>query len=161
VVSDTHLGQHVQQLPAALKEGLQGVDLILHAGDWISIHVAAMLEEIAPIEGVAGNNDGNDIIERFGRSKILKLDTYKIGMIHGDGFRKTTELRALEAFSQDAVDVIIYGHSHIPKEDHHNGVLLFNPGSPTDKRRQPQYSFGILELGKTVRAEHYYYADKS
>jgi putative phosphoesterase len=160
VVSDTHL-HNGKQLPKALITGLKGVDLILHAGDWINPDVTTLFESIAPIDGVAGNNDGNEIIQRFGLSKILELKKYRIGMVHGDGFRKTTERRAFETFSNQNVDVIIFGHSHIPLKRHQEGVLLFNPGSPTDKRRQSQYSYGILELKETMTSELYYYDDKS
>lgn len=160
VVSDTHI-HHMKQLPKALVKGLEGSDLILHAGDWIHPDVASLFERIAPIDGVAGNNDGNEIIHRFGLSKIIELKKYRIGMVHGDGFRKTTEIRAFETFANQDVDVIIFGHSHIPLERHHQGILLFNPGSPTDKRRQPQYSYGILELKETVTSQVYFYDDKS
>lgn len=161
VVSDTHIHSPSKPLPQALINGLQGVDMILHAGDWMVLEVVQMLEEIAPVDGVAGNNDGSEIVEKFGRSKILKFGNHRVGIVHGDGMHKTTEIRAWETFSGDNVDVIIFGHSHIPLQVHHQGVLLFNPGSPTDKRRQPEYSYGILELKDSIVAKHYYYADKS
>ncbi|MEC0232530.1 metallophosphoesterase family protein [Paenibacillus alba] len=160
VISDTHLSAHVSKLPDALVLGLQGVDLIIHAGDWVSEHIVDLVEAIAPCESVAGNNDGSSIIERFGLRKILTLGDYRIGLIHGDGFRKTTEERAREAFQADRPDIVIFGHSHIPFMQTVEGILMFNPGSPTDKRRQPKYSYGIIELGETIQAEHFYYESK-
>lgn len=157
VVSDTHMFGRAKQLPSPLVEGLHGVDLILHAGDWVNVEVVGLFEQIAPTDGVAGNNDGLDIIERFGSHKVLNLAGFRIGLVHGDGGRKTTLDRAIDVFRDMSVDVIVFGHSHIPYQGMHNGVLLLNPGSPTDKRRQPQYSYGILELGSAVEAKLYYY----
>ncbi|MCR8631826.1 metallophosphoesterase family protein [Paenibacillus radicis (ex Xue et al. 2023)] len=161
IVSDTHMFGRAKQLPKALVAGLQGVDQILHAGDWMDAEVVGLFERIAPIDGIAGNNDGADIVERFGRCKVLQMGNYRIGMVHGDGGRKSTLEQALDVFNGMSVDVIIFGHSHTPYQGMHNGVLLFNPGSPTDKRRQSQYSYGIIQLGKTIEAEIFYYNDKS
>jgi putative phosphoesterase len=150
-----------QKLPEALVSGLTGVDLILHAGDWTAPYVVGLLEEIAPVDGVTGNNDGPEIYKRFGRRKLLALHGYRVGIIHGDGFFETAEERAKGAFAEGEADIILFGHSHVPFKQTEGGILLFNPGSPTDKRRQPKFSYGILELGETVRAEHYFYTDKS
>ncbi|MCC3377775.1 metallophosphoesterase, partial [Cohnella sp. REN36] len=89
------------------------------------------------------------------RKKVLTFGKYRIGLVHGDGKSKTTERRAVDAFAKEDVHIIIFGHSHIPLLRWHEGRLLFNPGSPTDKRRQPQFSYGILELGNEVNATHY------
>lgn len=161
IISDTHMPTRAKQLPQAVRKGLSGVDMILHAGDWTKLDVVDALEQIAPVDGVAGNNDGEDIVQKFGRKKILTLAGYRIGIVHGDGFKKTTEVRAWEAFSGDKVDIILFGHSHVPFLREHQGVLVFNPGSPTDKRRQPQYSYGILSLGDKAQAQHFYYDDKT
>lgn len=161
VVSDTHMPSRAKGLPKELAEGLTGVDLIVHAGDWVAPEVADLLEKIAPVAGVAGNNDGDEIIARYGRKKILELAGFKVGLVHGDGIKWTTEKRAREAFRGEEVDIIIFGHSHTPFKDEVEGVLLFNPGSPTDKRRQALFSYGIIELGDTVEARHFFYPDKS
>jgi uncharacterized protein len=160
VVSDTHMPMRAKSLPQALVNGLQGVDYILHGGDWVSLHVAEELAKIAPVDGVAGNNDGDEIIARFGRQKVLTFQGFRIGIVHGDGYRKTTEERAYETFTDANVDIIIFGHSHIPYVEKRGQILLFNPGSPTDKRRQKEFSYGILELGEEITVSHYYYSDK-
>lgn len=161
VISDTHMPSRSKVIPQALIEGLRNVDLILHAGDWTKQEVVSAFEQLAPLDGVAGNNDGEKIIERFGRKKILALGGFRIGIIHGDGVRKTTEARAWGSFVGENVDVILFGHSHVPFYRKHEGVVVFNPGSPTDKRRQPRYSYGILTLTDTIHAEHFFYDDKS
>jgi hypothetical protein len=150
------------KLPDALVSGLRGVELILHAGDWVSPHVVALVEAIAPVESVAGNNDGSVIVGRFGYAKRLELSGVRIGLVHGDGFRKTTAERALDTFADDAPDIVVFGHSHIPERRQVGRTLLFNPGSPTDKRRQPKYSYGILTVrdGGVIDAELFYFDSK-
>jgi putative phosphoesterase len=160
VISDTHLSERAVKLPDALVKGLDGVDLILHAGDWVSPEIIALVERIAPCEGIAGNNDGPEIIQHFGRKKLLKLAGFRIGLIHGDGYRKTTEERAREAFQAEHPDVVIFGHSHSPFMQQIDGMLMFNPGSPTDKRRQKQFSYGMLEMREKIKAWHVYYDSK-
>jgi hypothetical protein len=158
VVSDTHIHRHrSKSLPSRLLDGLAGVDLILHAGDWLTMDVLYELETIAPVEGVAGNNDGWDIIDRFGHSKVLTLAGYRIGLVHGHQGYKQTVLNAMDAFKGENVQAIVFGHSHVPFNQVLQGILMFNPGSPTDKRRQERYSYGILTLGDTVRGELFYF----
>jgi putative phosphoesterase len=163
VVSDTHMFSRASHLPEALVEGLRGVELILHAGDWMDEAVIDLFAAIAPVDGIAGNNDCVEIINRFGRRKVLKLAGYRVGMVHGDGGRSTPD-SAFRSFCDSSgngtVDVVLFGHSHIPYLEERGGMLLFNPGSPTDKRRQPRYSYGILTLAQQAVAEHCYYDHK-
>lgn len=161
IISDTHMPRSAKQIPNELRKGLQGVELVLHAGDWTNPEIIDAFEQIAPVDGVAGNNDGTEIRQRLGRKKIIELAGFRVGIVHGDGTQKTTEVRAWEAFAQEQVDAIIFGHSHIPFLQSHKGVLLFNPGSPTDKRRQPRFSYGLMELSDKIRAKHVFYDEKS
>ncbi|HET7521973.1 MAG TPA: metallophosphoesterase [Bacillales bacterium] len=162
VVSDTHMPRYGKQLPDIVRQGLLGTDLILHAGDWQTLDVYEQFREIAPVEGVAGNVDGEEIVRTFGYKKLLELEGFRIGLVHGHrGRGNTTPERARKAFSGDEVDIIVFGHSHIPFHEKVGGVPLFNPGSPTDKRRQPRFSYGILTLRRKIMAEHVYYADKN
>lgn len=164
VVSDTHMPRHAKNLPPALVKAFRKVDLIIHLGDWTSLTVLEQLSALAPVEGVAGNNDPEEIIRRFGYSKVLKLGTTRIGLTHGflpEG-RGTAKDKALKTFSGQPLDAILFGHSHQPLLQRVDGLLLFNPGSPTDKRRQPKYSYGILELtGNGITAKHYFMDSKT
>ncbi|MBC5801627.1 MAG: YfcE family phosphodiesterase [Candidatus Eremiobacteraeota bacterium] len=119
---------------------------ILHCRDFTSIEVARALEAIAPLDGVAGNNDGPEMVARFGRRKIIAVEDIRVGLLHGDGKRGTTPQRALTAFADEAVDVILFGHSHIPSCVRCGGLWLINPGSPTDKRGQARFSFAVLDI---------------
>ncbi len=154
VVSDTHLPRFGERLPAALQRGLtrERVDLILHLGDFTGPEVPRLLEALAPLEAVAGNNDPPALVQRFGRRKILTLGGVRIGMVHGDGTRGTTIDRSVAAFADEPVDVICFGHSHQPVRERRGPTWLVNPGSPTDKRRQARYSYAILriERGRVV-----------
>lgn len=156
VVSDTHMPRRrVKGLPEQLNNAIRDADLILHAGDWCDMATVDALSPYAPLEGVAGNNDGEALIKRFGYRKIVTVGDVRIGIVHGHGVKGTTESRSREAFARESPDVIVFGHSHIPLLKEMNGILLFNPGSPTDKRRQAKYSFGILEVdGRDIRASH-------
>lgn len=161
VVSDTHMPGHAKQLPKTLREGIAGVDLIIHAGDWQTLDVYRQFREIAPVEGVTGNVDGAEILKQFRYKKLLELAGFRIGVVHGHiGHGKTTPERARGIFENEDVDLIIFGHSHIPFDGEVDGIRLFNPGSPTDKRRQPRFSYGILELGENLTARHVYYENK-
>lgn len=156
VVSDTHLPRFGAALPPALAAGLQAAQVvrILHCGDHTTSLAVSLLERIAPVEAVSGNNDDADVERRYGKKKIVTIEGVRVGLVHGDrGKAKTTPLRALEAFAGEAVDVVCFGHSHQPYVDRHGDVLLLNPGSPTDRRREPQFSYGLLEIANgTARA---------
>ena len=150
-------------LPAALEDGLRAarVEMIVHLGDFTASDVPDWFERIAPLEAVAGNNDPPELHERFGRRKILSVDRVRIGLVHGDGSRGTTEGRALHAFAESEVDVVCFGHSHVPVCARRGGVLVLNPGSPSDKRRQPRYSYALLFVdGGQVDGRLCFYDDK-
>ena len=151
LVSDTHLPRFGTRLPDALVRGLEEhrVELILHLGDLTTLLAVDLLGEIAPVEAVAGNNDGAEVLDGFGRRKILELGGVRIGMVHGDqGVGASSVERARRAFDGDAVDVVCFGHSHAPHVERRGALWLVNPGSPTDKRRQPSYSYALLTVAR-------------
>jgi phosphoesterase, MJ0936 family len=164
IVSDTHMPRMAKSLPDPLVHAFRKVDAILHAGDWTDLRILEQLERLAPVHGVAGNNDGSEIVKKFGLRKILRFGGAAIGLVHGhgEGGRTATEARALRAFQNESVNAIVYGHSHLPVLKRVNGVLVFNPGSPTDKRKLSRYSFGLMEIEDgQIQAKHVYYADKN
>jgi hypothetical protein len=160
LVSDTHLPRFGRRLPAALVAGLEGVDLILHMGDFTHPLAIPLFEAIAPVEGVAGNNDGPELVERFGWKRIVEAGGVRIGMTHGhwpDNRLRTVE-KAVGLFEWDDLDVVCFGHSHVPCLEQRGALWIVNPGSPTDKRRQPRYSFGLLDIadGRVTPSLHYF-----
>ncbi len=163
VVSDTHMPRMSKKLPERLLSELSNADAIIHAGDWTKISVYESLAAYAPTYGVAGNNDGEEIIRRFGMRKLLEFEGVAIGVVHGHGGKRlATESHAVEAFKKVKLDALVYGHSHVPVHRRLDGMLVFNPGSPTDKRRQPLYSFGIFDIARgRLTARHVFYGDKT
>lgn len=150
VLSDTHIPGRAKQLPEFLVESLKKVEHIIHAGDIANWNVIEKLEEIAPVTAVAGNADPQELRERLGEKKVAVLGGYRFGIFHGHGEKGKTVDRAIHCFENDQVDCIIFGHSHNPYCRLHGKTLLFNPGSPTDKRRNEYYSFGIIEISETI-----------
>ncbi|MGM9921753.1 MAG: metallophosphoesterase family protein [Bhargavaea sp.] len=161
ILGDTHMPRMAKALPPRLIPELETADRIIHTGDWQTLEVFHKLNRYAPVDGVYGNADPPEIREQFGREKRFSFDGITVSLVHGDGKGKTTPLRALETFREEQPDIILFGHSHIPYHEHHDGIVLFNPGSPTDKRRQPEFSFGILETAETgFTLHHIFYSSK-
>jgi putative phosphoesterase len=168
LVSDTHLPRFGRALPKALLDGFAEarIDRILHAGDWTDPFAADLLEAIAPLDGVAGNNDGPALHERFGTRRTVELDGSRIGLTHGHlGLGATTRERTRRAFEGDEeLDAIVFGHSHVPLVERlPTGTWLVNPGSPTDRRRQPTFSWGLMtiESGHIASVAIVRYEDRS
>ena len=151
VIADTHLYRRAVPLPGMVFDAFAEADYIIHAGDIVGQDVIPLLEELAPVTAVAGNLDPPDMRERYGDKKIVRLGGYAIGVCHGHGKKGKTVERAAGCFAGEKVDCIVFGHSHIPYTGYHGGVLLFNPGSPTDKRRNRYYSVGMVEINGAMR----------
>jgi uncharacterized protein len=166
-VSDTHLPKYGRALPRALVDGIRtaGVDLIVHLGDFTEPFVPGLFEVLAPFDAVAGNNDGPELLARFERRKVLEFDGVRVGLTHGDlgpsGW--TSGERARASFGGDGVVAVLFGHSHAPLVKRvDGGPLLVNPGSPTDKRAQPRYSWALVEIDRgEIRAELRFFDDRS
>jgi len=158
VLSDTHMPKKGKQLPEIVVQGIHDAGLIIHAGDWTSLDVYEQLKEIAPVSGVFGNVDPPEVTDFFDEKRIIEAGKFHIGVTHGHiGKKKKTPERALEAFQEEKLDIIVFGHSHIPYSQMHDDTLLFNPGSPTDRRFQPKFSYGIIEIGEAWEAKHIYF----
>jgi uncharacterized protein len=168
VVADTHLPRFGRRLPRALVDGFReaGIERIVHAGDWTDPLAVELLEAIGPVDGVAGNNDGPALHQRFGTRSTLNLGGARIGVTHGHlGPGTTTRERAIRAFAgEPGLDAIVFGHSHIPLVERlDDGTWLVNPGSPTDKRRQPAFTWALLTTdGAAISSvELRWYRDRS
>lgn len=158
VISDSHIPFRAKNLPKFIWEAFVDVDLILHAGDIMDQKVLIDLETIAPVEAVKGNMDMEELGGHFKlpKKKIITVGEKKIGLVHGDGSSGTTLERAQKAFAADQVDCVVFGHSHQPFNEVVDGVLMFNPGSCTDPRREPRPSCGILHVSDIIRGEILY-----
>lgn len=144
-LSDTHAPRFWKSCPAGVAAWLRQADLILHAGD---VCTAAVLDELsgyAPVHAVLGNNDGRDVAD-WGAPPVLQLDIggVAVSMIHDSG-QASGRLRRMR-HSFPSADLVVFGHSHIPLDESSESLRIFNPGSPTDKRRQPRGTLGVLDI---------------
>lgn len=144
VISDTHVPRRALHLPGAIFTALKDVDLILHAGDLVTLPVLQELSAVAPVEAVWGNMDEFEVRSRLPRLRVVEAAGVKIGLIHGDGGGFDTPQRALRAFA--GVHCVVFGHTHRPYNEYRGKTLLFNPGSLTDPRSGGQGSYGLLHI---------------
>jgi uncharacterized protein len=147
-VSDTHVPNRARVLPSQVWAAVESADVVFHAGDWVT---AALLDEFEHrcrrLIAVYGNNDGPELRRRLPETAFVTLEGVRFAMVHETGPAKGREQRS-EALYPDA-DVLVFGHSHIPWDTTGPGGLrLLNPGSPTDRRRQPVCTY----LSATVDA---------
>lgn len=157
VLSDTHIPGRAKMMPEIVLRQMAGADHIFHAGDICCASVLEQLACLTPVTAVAGNADPPELAEALGEKRIIKLGGFRFGITHGHGQGGTTLSRAMARFVQDEVDCIIFGHSHIPLCAEQGGMLLLNPGSPTDKRRNPYYSFGMINTEDRLTARIVYF----
>ena len=142
VVSDTHS----RPIPQQLMNDFKTVDLIIHAGDFCSQEDYQMFARMKELKAVCGNMDDPELRRELPPRLIFCLDNMTIGLFHGDGPSPKIVENVTEQFNRNKVQMIIFGHSHHPMNDRINGILYFNPGSPTDLVIAPYRSYGILEI---------------
>jgi putative phosphoesterase len=137
LLSDTHLPVRAKKLPAQLWAAIDAADVVIHAGDWVSVAVLDELEgRSRRLIGCWGNNDGPELRARLPEVARVSLDGLSVAVVHETGASKGREERCEKAYPD--VDVLVFGHSHIPWDTTTpRGLRLLNPGSPTDRRRQP------------------------
>jgi putative phosphoesterase len=145
VLADTHAPRYWKACPPEVARRLDGVDLILHAGDVCRATVLEELAAFAPVRAVLGNNDTPDVAA-WGAPETLRLDLDGLAtaMVHDAGPAAGRALRLRRRFP--GAGLVVFGHSHIPLDLVEDGVRIFNPGSPTDRRRQPRGTMGLLRV---------------
>lgn len=155
VLADTHIPSRARRLPEKMTSLLRECDLILHAGDFTSKSAYDEIRALGPLRAVYGNADTLEVRMDLPKRLWIPAEGVLIGLVHGDGLSGTTIQRARRGFAETpAVRCIVFGHQHYPYCEFDDGLLLFSPGSPTDPRRAPQPSFGILRVtGEQVRGE--------
>lgn len=154
VISDTHIPERAKELPETVIEGLKGVDMIVHAGDLTDTALIDKLRSLCPsLKIVRGNMDRGQAKIDLPEKELFKAGNYKIGLAHGYGPAHNLINMLQELFKQDKPDIIIFGHSHAPCNEKKDGILFFNPGSPTDKVFAPYNSYGIIEINDKIEAK--------
>ena len=145
VTSDTHIGRRRRSpIPAALLSACEGADLILHAGDVTDPAVLEELAGYAPLAAVHGNVDGWDMVERLPARRVVDVGGVDIGMVHDAGQAAGRAARLRGRFP--SCRVVVFGHTHEPLCEWDAGLLLLNPGSPTERRRAPRHTYAELTV---------------
>ncbi|MCD9874530.1 metallophosphoesterase family protein [Streptomyces guryensis] len=141
LTTDTHLPKRAKELPARLLAELPRADVVFHAGDWVDTDTLDLLEaRCRRVVGVYGNNDGPALRARLPEVAYAELGGLRFGVVHETGPAQGREARCAARFPD--LDVLVFGHSHIPWDTTAPGGLrLLNPGSPTDRRRQPHCTY--------------------
>ncbi len=155
LLADTHVPKRARALPDRVWEAVDAADVVFHAGDWVA---ADLLDQLAVrarrLVGVYGNNDGGDLRLRLPEIARVELEGVRFAMIHETGAAAGREARCQAKFPE--TDVLVFGHSHIPWDSTApSGLRLLNPGSPTDRRRQPNrtYMSAVVESGKLDKVD--------
>ena len=148
LLADTHVPKRARDLPPVVWQAVEAADVVLHAGDWVDVSLLDALEARARrVVGVYGNNDGPPLRARLPEVARVEIDGLRLAVVHETGPARGREERAERAFGD--ADVLVFGHSHIPWDTTTaHGLRLLNPGSPTDRRRQPYGTY------LTARVEH-------
>ncbi|GAB3210331.1 metallophosphoesterase family protein [Marinactinospora thermotolerans] len=141
ILSDTHIPRRARDLPARVWEEVDRCDVVIHAGDWCDLASLDALERRAPrLLAVYGNNDGPPLRHRLPEVARAELGGVRFAVVHETGPARGREKRCAGRFPD--TDVLVFGHSHIPWDSTApNGLRLLNPGSPTDRRRQPHHTY--------------------
>ena len=154
IVADTHLPRGSRAIPTPCAERMRTADLVLHAGD---LSTADVLEELRalgpPVAVVHGNVDSADLRRMLPERQVVDAAGVRIGLLHDAGPAQGRLRRMRAAFPE--CSAVVFGHSHIPTHEEDDGFQIFNPGSPTDRRRQPRHSMGMARVARgRVRFEH-------
>ena len=149
LLADTHLPTRAKDLPAQVWRAVDAADLVVHAGDWVSVDLLDRLEERAAVLACWGNNDGPELRARLPEVARVVLEGVRVAVVHETGSRAGREARA--DLAHPDTDLLVFGHSHIPWDSvSPRGMRLLNPGSPTDRRRQPVCTYMTLRLQNGV-----------
>jgi putative phosphoesterase len=146
IMADTHVPKRARDLPAQLWAAVDATDLVVHAGDWVDVALLDALERRSRrLIGVYGNNDGPDLRARLPEVARTEIDGLRLAVVHETGPAAGREARCAARFPDR--DVLVFGHSHIPWDTTApSGLRLLNPGSPTDRRRQPYATYLTARL---------------
>ena len=146
LISDTHVPKRAKDIPEELWAQAEAADVVIHAGDWVDVRLLDELERrCRRLIGVYGNNDGPLLRARLPEVATAELAGVRFAVVHETGQAKGREERCARAYPD--ADVLVFGHSHIPWDTTAaTGLRLLNPGSPTDRRRQPHHTYMTVEV---------------
>lgn len=154
VISDTHMPKGGRALPEVCVERVRAAEAVIHAGDFSTAAVLAELKQLCPVVlAVHGNVDDAELRRALPESLEVEIGDHTVAVVHDAGPAKG-RLARLRARFPDA-EAVVFGHSHLPLHEEENGFQIFNPGSPTERRRAPRHSMGLLRpTAAGLRFEH-------
>jgi uncharacterized protein len=149
VISDTHMPRGARRLPAGCVERIAAADLLIHAGDFMTLGVLRELASIGPpLVGVHGNVDSAELRRLLPAERIVEAGGARIAVVHDAGPRRGRLERMRRRFGERA-DALVFGHSHLPLHERAaDGFQIFNPGSPTERRRAPSHTMGMARVAR-------------
>jgi uncharacterized protein len=153
IVADTHLPRGSRAIPPRCLELMRTSDVILHAGDFTAEQVLAEIEALGPpVLAVHGNVDSPALRRRLPREAVFEMENVRVGLLHDAGPARGRLQRLRRRFP--SADAVVFGHSHLPLHERDGTFQIFNPGSPTERRRAPQHTMGLARLkGRAVELE--------
>jgi putative phosphoesterase len=155
VISDTHMPRGGRRLPDPFVERIEAADLLVHAGDFMTVEVLRELERIGPpLAGVHGNVDSAELRRLLPAERVVAVERARIALIHDAG-PSAGRLERMRRRFGDGADAVVFGHSHLPLHERaDDGFQIFNPGSPTERRRAPTHTMGLARVeGSTIEFE--------
>jgi putative phosphoesterase len=145
IVSDTHLPRGARAIPVGCVKRMRGADAILHAGDLTELEVLAELRALGPpLHAVAGNVDAPELRVELPATRVVKAEDVRIAMLHDSGQPEGRFERLRRRFPD--AHAVVFGHSHMPLLEARDGFAIFNPGSPTERRRAPHHTMGMATV---------------
>jgi len=153
VISDTHISIDAKDIPPEILEEFKSADMIIHAGDLVDLAVLDELHRVCKdVKAVCGNMDPQEVRNKLPKKELIVIGNFRIGVMHGWGPADKLIDMMSEAFKSDKVNLIIFGHSHQAMNIRKDGIVYFNPGSPTDTVYAAYKSFGIIEISDRIEA---------
>ena len=152
VLSDTHIPRTASDLPDKVYDEITNVDMVFHAGDFVEKEMLDKLMTLKATKAVCGNMDSTVLHHILNQKEVIQVENVRIGLIHGYGAPRDLVETVKSEF--DKVDAIVFGHSHASMNITKDGILFFNPGSPTDKIFAASNSYGILEVDDKKITSH-------
>jgi putative phosphoesterase len=145
IISDTHMPRGARAIPGSCLERCRSADAILHAGDLSELEVLELLRSLGPpVHAIHGNVDSAAVRAVLSPRLELVFDGVRIGMVHAPGAAANRLSRLRAAFPR--CQAVIFGHTHMPEHDERDGFQIFNPGSPTERRRAPVHTMGVANV---------------
>jgi putative phosphoesterase len=152
VLSDTHF-HHFNEVPSSLLESLKTFDMVIHLGDFVNKDLVEYFRSFNNFYGIAGNHDPQSVKKILPKTDVIQVNGKRLGLLHGYWFPLFCQDRSLARFKNDKVDAILYGHTHIIRNEIAKNILFFNPGSASALWPAPWKTYGVLNVGETVTGE--------